>query len=406
MKEKVAIIGGGIGGLTAGYLLDERYDVTLFEKDGRLGGNAYTLETRDGETLDVSVFAFSKKSYPNFFKLLSGLKIEYDATAVLRSGVTYYDLQKKKVQILAPLARNPRWSAHGIPTALKVGTKILSGVKQLDEGKLEGLTTQEALGLIPGIKGDTYFRMVGIICLAASMLFEEVLKSPATFFFGKLKHHFMAGDFAVMKNRTQRYIQAMADTMTGRIVLNSTIKSIFRSEKKVAIRMNDGKIEEFQKVVFACNADQVLNLVENPTEAETNLLGAWRYKDGLVVVHQDYSSFPKKSRLRLYSYLYTQNEGEYQTSINATYGQQNGVSRNCQYLGTQHPNFPIDEKLVEFKKVFRTPIYDAASFATISRLPSLNGKMNTYYCGSHFGFGLHEDAVRSAVAVASELGVR
>jgi predicted NAD/FAD-binding protein len=146
--------------------------------------------------------------------------------------------------------------------------------------------------------------------------------------------------------------------------------------------------------------------VENPTEAETKLLGTWRYKDGLVVVHQDYSSFPKKSLLRLYGYLYTQNEGEYQTSINATYGQQNGVSRNCQHLGTQHPNFPIDEKLVEFKKIFRTPIYDAASFATISRLPSLNGKMNTYYCGSHFGFGLHEDAVRSAVAVASELGVR
>lgn len=105
------------------------------------------------------------------------------------------------------------------------------------------------------------------------------------------------------------------------------------------------------------------------------------------------------------SQLYTHRDGQYETSINATYGLQKGTAKDCRYLGTQHQNFPIDEALVEFKKVFRTPIYDQESFATTSRLPSLNGKMNSYFCGSHFGYGLHEVAVRSAVAVASELGV-
>ena len=406
MKEKIAIIGGGIGGLTAAYLLGKKYEITLFEKENRLGGNAYTLETGDGEVFDISVFAFSKKSYPYFYKLLSDLKIDYDPISIVRSGVTYYDLQKKNLDVFAPLERNLWRSILGVFTGQKMARKILAGVKLLDQGKLEGLTTQEALALIPGLTGLTYFRLVGIICLAASMLFDEVLQSPAPFFFGKLKRHFLAADFGVMKTRTQVYIQAMADVITGRIVLNSMIKSVHRNEIGVTIRMEDGTTEEYDKVVFACNADQALALMENPTNEETNLLGAWKYKDGLVVVHQDYSHFPKASSLRLYDYLYTEDQGEYQTSINAAYGRQNGVNPDCRYLGTQHPNFPIDEELVEFKKVFRTPIYDPESFAAVSLLPSLNGKINSYYCGSHFGYGLHEDAVRSAVAVAEDLGVQ
>jgi hypothetical protein len=81
------------------------------------------------------------------------------------------------------------------------------------------------------------------------------------------------------------------------------------------------------------------------------------------------------------------------------------VSKTSAYLGTQHPNFPIREELTDLKKVFRTPIFDPASVATIPELPKLNGKVHTYYCGSHFGFGLHEDAVTSAVNVARALGV-
>lgn len=322
-------------------------------------------------------------------------------------GVTYYNLDKKKVNVFAPFTWNLRYSIPSFFTGLKMGRKLQIGIQLLDQGKLEGLTTGEALDLIPGLgKGLTYFRLVGIICLAASMLFEEVLAAPATFFFGKLKKHFIAGDFRVMKKKTQSYVDAMAEAIKGEIQLNATIQEIKRSENEVIFQMTDGESRTFDKVVFACNADQVLDLVETPTDEEVKLLGTWQYKDGLVVVHQDYSNFPRRSLLKMYDYLYTCRDGKYETSINATYGHQVGVSRDCQHLETQHPNYPIDEELVEFKKVFRTPIYDPASFDTVGLLPSLNGKMNSYYCGSHFGYGLHEDAVRSAVAVAAELGVQ
>ncbi len=406
-KEKIAIIGGGIGGLMAAYLLGKKHEITLYEKESRLGGNAYTLNTEDGNTFDVSVFAFAKSSYPLFFKLLSELSIEYDAIGIRNLGVTYYNLDNRRLSIFAPFNLNLRWSVPSFFAGIKTGRALQTGIKLLDKGKLDGLTTREALDLIPGLKKDlVYFRIVGIICLAASMFFEEVLDSPATFFFGKLKHHFTSADFCVLKEKTQSYVGALTESIKGEIIRNSTIESVGRSEKEASIQLTDGTTRKFNKVVFACNADQVLNLLETPTAEEIKLLGAWPYKDGLVVVHQDYSSFPKRSRLRMYDDLYTRRGGIYETSINAVYGCQRGVPKDCRHLGTQHPNFPIDEELVEFKKVFRTPIYDPASFATTKLLPSLNGKMNSYYCGSHFGYGLHEDAVRSAVAVAAELGVQ
>jgi len=405
MKEKIAIIGGGISGLMTAYLLGKKYEITLFEKENRLGGNAYTLNTKDGNNFDISVFAYSKETYPLFFKLISQLNIEYDPIQIRELGVTYYNLDTKKVNIFHPLSPNPRWSIPSFFAGLKIGKYFKSGIRMFDEGKLEMLTTGQALNQIFGRKKDlTYFRLVGIICLAASMSFEEVLESPATFFFGKLKNHFAAFDFCAMKEKTHSYISAMGDAIKGEIILDAAVQSVGRSEKEVTVRFKEGDTRNFNKVVFACNADQALNLLETPTEEEAGLLGKWKYKDGLVVVHQDYSSFPRRSRLRMYDYLYTHRDGKYETSINATYGYQSGVSKNCRHLGTQHPNFPIDEELVEFKKVFRTPVFDQESFATVGLLPSLNGKMNSYYCGSHFGYGLHEDAVRSAVAVAEDLG--
>ncbi|MCP4753505.1 MAG: FAD-dependent oxidoreductase [Proteobacteria bacterium] len=406
MKEKIAIIGGGIAGLMAAYLLDRKHDITLFEKDSRLGGNAYTLNTRDNHTFDISVFAFSKSSYTNFFKLLSELNVEDTSFAVRGLGTCYRNLDTKETNVFSPLMLNPRWAIPSIRAGFKLRKAIIEGVRLLDEGKMDGLTTAEGLKLIANLEEKTYFRMVCIICLAASMYFDEVLKSPAAFYFGKLKKFFTNANFRLVKNKTKTYVDAMVDAIGGNIVLNSTVKSVARSENEVTIKTEDGQSQKFDKIVFACNADQVLDMVENPTDEEKRLLGIWNYKDGLVVVHQDYSSFPRRSLHRMYDYLYTHRDGKYHTSINASYWYQKGVSKKCRHLGSQHPNFPIDEKLVEFKKVFRTPIFETESFAMVDELPSLNGKMNSYFCGSHFGFGLHEDAVKSAVEVAEQLGVQ
>ena len=406
MKESIAIIGGGVAGLTAAYLLHETYDITLYEKDSRLGGNAYTYRSPDGDDIDISVFAFMKQSYTNFFKLLGELGVETMRFSLRGIGATSYNLDTHEGYAFSPLSLRGFLPAH-FRTARSLATSIRKGVELLDAGQLDGLSMEESLRLLPELTGDSYLHFVFMLCLTSSMSCDEFMRAPATLFFGKVKRHFTSGPgvFRLVKHRTKTYVDAMGDRFRDRVVLNTEIRKVTRGDDGVTLRTDGGEEVPFNKVIFACPADQALRMLDEPTADERRLLGPWKYKDGLVVVHRDDAHFPPEPMRNLYCYLYTDRDGKIETSINACYCKQKGISKTSRYLGTQHPNFSIREELTDFQKVFRTPIFDADSVATIAELPTLNGERHTYYCGSHFGVGLHEDAVTSAVDVAKDLGV-
>jgi uncharacterized protein len=245
----------------------------------------------------------------------------------------------------------------------------------------------------------------------SSMYCDDVLDAPAAFFINKLKKYddllppkaLLSVRFT--KRRTRAYIDALSGGFRDRIVLHAKIEAVLRQGDEVILVMRDGEKKVFDKVIFACNADQALGLLEKPTDMETKLLGAWRYTEGKVVVHADHTCFPKRELMEGYTFLY-RNRGRYiESSISGSLCILPGVSRQSCLISTQHPNFPIEKDLIEFEKVFRTPIFDFNSCSTIKKLPLLNGTNNTYYCGSHFGFGIHEDAVTSAIEVAREFNV-
>ena len=406
MKQSLAIIGGGVAGLTAAHLLHHAYDITLYERDSRLGGNAYTYRSVDGDDIDISVFSFSKQSYTNFFKLLGELGVETTRFSLRGLGATSYNLDNRDGYAFSPLSLRGFLPAH-FRKARSLAVSMRKGAKLLDAGRLEGLSMGEALCLLPGLTGDSYLHFVYMVCLTSSMSYDDFIRAPATLFFGKVKRHFLSGPgvWRLVKRRTKAYVDAMADGFRDRVVLNTEIRQVARGDDGVTLRTDGGEEVPFDKVIFACPADQALRMLEKPTAEERRLLGPWKYKDGLVVVHRDDAHFPPEPMRNLYCYLYTDRNGKIATSINACYCRQKGVSKASRFLGTQHPNFPIREELTDFQKVFRTPIFDAGSVATISELSTLNGQRHTYYCGSHFGMGLHEDAVTSAVEVARDLGV-
>jgi len=297
---------------------------------------------------------------------------------------------------------------RGMFSGLTMAKNLLQGLRVNERGGFDGLTMEEALKLLPALKGQPYYLLIFPLCLMSSMFHADLLKAPAKYFFDKLEEHYgtfeKARNWGLIDPKTEEYMEALAAGFKDKIVFNSRIKSIARSNGKVTIKMDDGSESVFDNVVFACNTDQALEMIEDPTEDERRLLGVWKYTDGLVVVHKDDSSFPEKEFWGMYECLYTDRDGEINTSINASYCFEEGVDDNCKYLGTQHPNFPIKEELIEFQKVFRTPKYDFNSVAVIKEMKTLNGVKNSYYCGSHFGYGLHEDSVRSAIIAAKMLG--
>jgi predicted NAD/FAD-binding protein len=300
------------------------------------------------------------------------------------------------------------------PSTMKSLIKLQSGLAALEQerqaGDLEGLTLHQALARHPEISGAGLDLLLCALCLMSSQECEEVLDAPAAFFVAKLnKYSDVVTPRAMwalkcMNGGSRRYVEAMSNTFRERIVLNANIAAVERRSDGVTLAMADGTRREFDEVIFACNADQALALLAQPTTDEQKLLGAWRYRDGRVCVHKDHSSFPRRELIQGYTFLYRPQGKVFSTSVSGAIWILPGTDPNCPWISSQHPNFPIRDDLIEFDTVLRTPIFEKQSCDTLARLPSLNGVAHSWYCGSHFGFGLHEDAITSALNVAKVFG--
>lgn len=415
VRKKIAVIGGGIAGLTAGYLLNRRHDITLFEKSGRLGGNAYTYRTKSGQELDIAVAAFGKAGYKNFYALLDELKIE--TRLCPNSYMSLHNLDTGSGLYITPDLEGTRKQNFDFlhPENLKTLMRLFLGLRRAqalsETGALEGRTLEQALRWVPEMTGDARRIFLCTLCLLSSMECQEILDSPASFFLDKLSVHNdiispkAAYSVRCVDGGTKSYVNALAAQFQDKLELNSRIRAVLRDDEGATLVMEDGNKRLFDEVVFACNPDQALALLDEPTALEKELLGAWTYKNGRVVVHRDHSSFPIRDHIQAYTFLYTEKDGRMETSVNGALWHEPTVPDHCDYISTQHPNFPIREELVDFETVLRTPVFDFKSLPTIKKLPSLNGKKHSYYCGSYFGFGLHDDAVTSAFNAADRLGV-
>lgn len=419
-RERIAVVGGGIAGLCSAYFLNRDFDVTVFERQPRIGGNAHHLRTSDGYDVDIAVAAFGRAGYPNFFRLIDRLGVKSHAVGAAFAAIK--DLDNGEGVYISPSWRGLRAQRFALlrPARLwnffQLWRGVRKGYKLQARGDFAGMTVREAIDAIPQISGEGELFLLCSLCLLSSMSGDQVLAAPADFFFEKLAIH---NDVIAVKSiwsirtiegGTRAYVNALAAPLEGRIELGSEIKTIHRRPEGagggVTLEFADGSRREFERVVLACNADQALALLAEPTELERELLSPWRYMEGPLVVHRDHSSFPPAELRQGYTFLYRRDQnGGLETSVNGMMRFLAGLPKNYDLIGSQHPNFPIDEEKIEFQTVFRTPIFDFDSCATTKRLPTLNGTLGTYYCGSHFGHGLHEDGVSSAIGVAEALGV-
>ncbi|MBJ7457708.1 MAG: FAD-dependent oxidoreductase [Thermoleophilaceae bacterium] len=415
MSDRVAVIGGGMAGLCAAYFMREKHDVTLFERQARAGGNAFTLNLPDGLHADIAVAAFGRSGYKNFYQLLDQLGVR-----TRRSGsgfLSVEDLDSGEGVYLSPTPRG-LWAQNFDllrPSRVRMLWQLsrsLAKARRIQAASgFEGLSMREGLRLLPNVAAgsDAETILLCALCLMSSMSGDEVLDAPAEFFFGKLAVHSDVisprafWSVRTVHGGTQAYIAALQRALGERVVLNAKIRSVARHDDGVVLTFEDGTRQGFDRVVFACNADRTLALLEDPTELELELLSPWRYKDGRLVVHRDHAYFPPDELMQAFTFLYRREGGGLETSVNGVMRFLADMPDDCDLIGSQHPNFPIRPELIVFDTVFRTPIFDSAAFAVQPRLPELNGERNCYHCGSHFGFGLHEDAVTSAMAAASSI---
>lgn len=425
-KRRIAIVGAGVAGIVTAHILQRNYDVTLFERNNYLGGHTNTIVLEDGPDsgtpVDTGFIVLNDQTYPLFTEFLNQLSVKKRNSHM---SFSYYD-QSDGFQYAGT-------NLNGIFAQRKhifsrTFYQMISGILRFNKQALYDLNNDrfngEVLGQyltklgIPDVCTRRYLIPMGAAIWSATD--QDVLDYPAESFARFFKNHGLLSlkngpQWQTVVGGSHAYVKAFEQQFSGRVHLQADIEHVRRHQDHIMLRMADGREERFDGVVLATHADESLRLLADPTTEESKLLGSWRYSQNHTVLHTDTSVLPKLKRAWA-SWNYVRGDDRHAQSgqpqhleqpVSFTYhmNRLQGLQTEQQYLVTLNggPMISPHKKMKEM--IYRHPIYTFESMQSQQHLPQLNGQNNTYFCGSYFGYGFHEDAVRSGVEVARKMGL-
>ncbi|USD30672.1 FAD-dependent oxidoreductase [Pseudoalteromonas sp. SCSIO 43201] len=413
---KIAIIGSGISGMTAAYLLNRKHDIKVFEKNNYIGGHTATIDVENnGEkiAIDTGFIVFNDRTYPKFEKLLAEIGVTRKPTEMsfsVHNSQTEFEYNGHSLWTLFAQKRNlfrPKfWQL------LKDIVRFNTVCKELHQR--DDYNGVETLGkLLSHHNFNEFFKLHYILPMGAaiwSTSIKEMLDFEAKFFVRFFFNHGLLDianrpQWYVIPGGSREYIAPLVEQFRENIVLNAKLTSVQRDDDGVTLVFEDGHQEQFDKVVFACHSDQALELLASPSEQETQILGAIPYTANSVVLHTDTSLLPKR-KAAWASWNYLLNEATDKAAV-VTY-QMNilqGLDAKHQYCVTLNHDSGIDESKVIQRFVYHHPVFNTTSIDAQKRKPEIDGKHHSYFCGAYWFNGFHEDGVKSAVDVARQLGV-
>lgn len=417
-NKHIAVIGGGVAGIVSAYLLQQKYQVTLFEKNDYLGGHTNTIEIKAGPdaglAVDTGFIVLNDATYPLFQKFLARLAVPTRVAEMsfgfqcLQTGLVYAG---NNLNGLFAQRRN-LLSPNFYRFLLEIGRFSKQARKDLASGSVPEVTLGEYLrqGNFSSFMVDHY-----LLPMAAAIWSTPALRAadfPAAAFLRFFNNHGLLS----FRNRPQwrtvvggsfAYVKAFQQNFRGDIHLNAGVQKVLRLTDGVQLQFADGHQEEFDQVVIATHADQALRLLGDPSSEEQRLLSPWEYQLNHTVLHTDSSLLPPQ-RSAWSAWNFTREAGgaaDYQPVFVSYYmNLLQGFQAQQHYCVTLNRRESFRPETVIAAFDYQHPQYTFASLATQAELPSLNGQRNSWFCGSYFGYGFHEDAVRSAVAVAEGLG--
>jgi predicted NAD/FAD-binding protein len=414
-RFKIAIVGTGISGLAAAWLLSQRHDVTVYERADRIGGHSNTVQASiDGQStgVDTGFIVFNRKTYPNLTALFELLRVptqksEMSFAVSMDGGALEYSggglsglfgqpsnlFQRRFWSMLVDLIRFYRQAPRD---AAFCDDQDVSLGQYLDSGQY-GMAFRD----------DHLLPMASAIWSAAP---AEMLSYPAAAF---IRFHDNHG-LLQLRNRpawetvvggSRNYVDRLVAPFADRIKLDCGVREVRRVPGQVIVTDIKGRSERFDHVVLASHADQTLNALADPSFRERNLLGSFRYSRNLAVLHSDDSFMPKR-RSVWSSWNYIGSRGGVSESVHVTYWMnrlQNIASKKPLFVTLNPPRPPRAGTLLH-SEVYDHPIFDAEAMSAQRRLWLLQGERNTWYCGAYFGAGFHEDGLQAGLAVAEQLG--
>lgn len=414
--QRIAVIGAGIAGLSAAWLLSRVYDVTLFEANNYLGGHSHTVDvTLDGVTapVDTGFLVFNDRTYPNLIALFDHLDIASCASDMSFSvRIAAEDIEWAGSNLAAVFAQRrnllrPRF--WGMLSDILRFNKQATVIAQGKDSFAATLGEFLAAGAYGRAFRDWYLLpMAGAIwsCPTATML-----DYPARTFFAFCANHGLLQvsdrpQWRTVIGGARTYVDRLAAEI-GDVRINTPVAAVSRGQGGVTLTLASGATQRFDAVVLACHSDQALRLLGDADVAERAVLGAIRYQDNRVVLHTDERFLPRSPA--------AWSAWNYHAEDTSAQGQPVGVSyliNKLQPLPFRQPvvvtlnpgGEPRAETVID-RYSYAHPVFDQAGIAAQARLPQLQGRRNTWFCGAWAGYGFHEDGLKAGMAVAAGLGV-
>ncbi len=416
-RPTAAVIGSGVAGLTTAYLLQRRYDVTLFEADGRLGGHAHTheLPTSDGGTVDVDTgfIVHNRRTYPNLLRLFGELDVAtQDSDMSMSVRCAGCGLEYAGAQGFGGLF--PHVSNLARPAYLRMLAEVRRFHRHARRVLADDRAGDVTLGAFVAVGGYSRYFVEHFLLPVVSAVWsagETVsLAYPARYLFAFLHHHGMLAVTGSPRWRTvvggsRRYVEAAVKGLTA-VAVSTPVRALVRTGAGVEIRDDADTTYRADVAVVATHPDQALALLAAPTAAERELLGAFRYSRNVTQLHHDTSVLPRRPGARAsWNYLKT-TCGVRDAPVLVSYDL-NRLQRLAEpddYVVTLNGADRVDPRRVIATMHYEHPIYTPGSVAAGRRLPELNDG-TLAYAGAYHGWGFHEDGCAAGVRAAAALGV-
>lgn len=416
VSRKIAVVGGGIAGLGAAWLLNRRHDVTLFERNDYIGGHSNTLDAPDGRggtiPVDTGFIVYNERTYPNLIGLFDHLgvtriKTEMSFAVTLDRGRLEYGGGN-----LASLFAQKRNLLR--PRFHRMVRDILRFYKQAPEALTGGACAHMSLGAFLADFGYSRAFIDDHLLPMAAAIWScpvETMKSfPADSFIRFFDNHGLLQvsdrpQWWTVQGGSREYVKrAVADL--PRVEADAPVRRVTRGPDGATLRLADGRTERFDAVVFACHGDEALAALADPSPRERAILEAFRYQPNRAVLHTDPAQMPRRRGVwSCWNYL-AGRDADRTRQVAVTYWMNQLQSLDAQDLFvTLNPFEEIPDRHVIADLSYDHPVFDDRTVAAQRALPEIQGAGGLWYCGAYCGYGFHEDGLGSAVAVARQLGV-
>lgn len=411
----IAIIGTGIAGMSAAWLIAKRHKVTVYEKQARVGGHSNTVNASLGGVLtpvDTGFIVYNERSYPNLIALFDHLGVptkasEMSFSASLNNG--NFEYAGTNMNGLLGQRRNiarPRFwrMVSGIRRFYREAPELLNRPMRADYSLGEFLRDNN---YSKDFIDDHLFPMGAAIWSTTS---SEMEAYPAQAFIRFFESH----GLLLLKNRpkwrtvdggSREYVRKITASFADCIRFGG-VRSIQRHDNHVTIVDHAGKARSFDHVVIGTHADEAFRLLSDPDAQEQDLLRPWRYTHNRAVLHTDSSLMPRRKRIWSSWNFIGGREGDDSKSLCVTYwmNRLQGLDQTTPLFATLNPISEPEAGTIIQEFDYTHPFFDQGALVSQRNLWGLQGYRRTWYCGSYFGYGFHEDALQSGLAVAEQLG--